>query len=160
MAWGPIFIYRVAWTTSWAFPMFPELYECSSRGIKICHRSNLPRSWVDSGEKKDKNTTQLQWLKARNLIMKIGRSLHFSFRKTYFVHFDQITGLIHKQGGDPFNPTMTVPSSGEIKLGLLIKVVYQHVNHNAISTGNWISVQLSSQKESHHLFFKRNLQLP
>lgn len=89
----------------WAIP--PEVG-------RLFQRSNLPRSWAESGEKKDKNTTQLKWLKARNLIIKFGGSLRFSFTKTNFVHFDQITGLIHSQIGDLFNPKMIASSSNGI----------------------------------------------
>lgn len=157
MAWEPILICRVAWTVSLAFPEFPKLCECSSKGRKIGHRSNLPRSWVDPGEKKDKSTTQLKWLKARNWIMKIARSLHFSFSKTNFIHFDQITGLIHKQGGDPFNSCLQVMrwiSPSNIRNPpTCLPWCYIYREH-------WIQVQLSLPKRKPSSIFKRNLQPP
>ena len=45
---------------------------------------------------------------------KNGMSLYFSFRRTDFVQFDQVTGLMCKQAHDLFNPKMTVSSSNEI----------------------------------------------
>ena len=36
-------------------------------------------------------------IETRNSIIKIGKSLYFSFTKTNFAHFDRITGLAHSQ---------------------------------------------------------------